>query len=357
MRAASDRSLRIAMLGPIAWRTPPVHYGPWEQVVSTLTEGLVAAGHDVTLFATGNSVTAGRLRSVVEHGYEENRSYDPAVLAPLHIANCFEAAAAGEFDLIHSHLDFLPLAWSGLVDVPMVTTIHGFSSDAIMPAYRRYDGRVHYVAISNADRHPELTYTATIYHGLEPSRFPFRAEPDPDGHVLFFGRIHPDKGTHAAIDIARAAGRSIRIAGIVHDEAYFRDEVVPRLGEDAEYVGPIAGDGRAAELGSASALLHPVAFAEPFGLSVAEAMMCGTPVIAFPCGSMPEIVEPGVTGFLVGDAAQAVAAVAGIAGVDRRRCHATAVRRFGADRMVGEYIDVYRGLLRAGPRLDCGAPR
>ena len=335
------------MLGPIAWRTPPVHYGPWEQVVSTLTEGLVAGGHAVTLFATGDSITTGALRSVVEHGYEEDRTYDPAVFTALHIANCFEAAAGGQFDLIHSHLDFLPLAWSRLVDVPVVTTIHGFSSEAIVPAFRRYDGHVRYVAISEADRHPDLTYAATIHHGLEPARFPFRAEPDPDGHLLFFGRIHPDKGTHEAIDIARAANRTIRIAGIVHDEGYFAEQVLPRLGPDAEYVGPIAGSQRAAELGAATALLHPVAFEEPFGLSVVESMMCGTPVIAFAQGSMPEIVDPLVTGCLVDDVAGAVDAVSRVVDIDRHGCHATAVRRFGAARMVEEYVALYRALLGA----------
>jgi glycosyltransferase involved in cell wall biosynthesis len=337
-----ERPLRIAMLAPVAWRTPPRHYGPWEQVVSTLTEGLVAAGHDVTLYATGDSVTSARLRSVVPHGYEEDRSYDVAVLTALHIANCFEDAARGIFDVVHSHLDFLPLAWSRLVRVPLVTTIHGFSSEAIMPAYRRYDGHVRYVAISDADRHPDLTYTATIHHGLQPSQFPFRPEPDADGHLLFFGRIHPDKGTHLAIDIARAAGRSITIAGIVHDEAYFRNEVEPRLGADAQYVGPIGGARRAAELGCASALLHPIAFEEPFGLSVVESMTCGTPVIAFGRGSMPEIVDDGVSGYLVDDVAGAIAALDRIGEIDRRRCHTEAVRRFGADRMVADYVDVYR---------------
>ena len=351
MTSAEQERLRIGMLGPIAWRTPPRHYGPWEQVVSTLTEGLVAAGHDVTLYATGDSSTTARLRSVVAHGYEDNDgyddSYDVAVFKALHIAACFEDAAAGQFDLVHSHLDFMPLTWSRLVDVPVVTTIHGFSSEAIVPAYRRYDGHVHYVAISDADRHPDLTYAATIHHGVEPSRFPFRRDPDPDGHVVFFGRIHPDKGTHLAIDIARAARRSIMVAGIVHDDVYFRREVEPRIGEGVEYLGPVGGERRAAVLGAATALLHPIAFEEPFGLSVAESMLCGTPVIAFSRGSMPEIVDDGVSGFLVDDVGGAVAALGRIGQINRSRCHAEAVRRFGVERMVAEYVDVYRAVLRA----------
>ena len=336
------------MLGPIAWRTPPRHYGPWEQVVSTLTEGLVAVGHDVTLYATGDSVTTARLRSVVEHGYEEDDGYDVAVFKALHIAACFEDAAAGEFDLVHNHLDFMPLTWSRLVDVPVVTTIHGFSSEAIVPAYRRYDGHVHYIAISDADRHPDLTYAATIHHGIDPSGFPFSPAPDADGHVLFFGRIHPDKGTHVAIDIARAAGRPIKVAGIVHDDAYFRREVEPRLGDGAEYLGPVGGERRAGVLGAATALLHPIAFEEPFGLSVVESMLCGTPVIAYPRGSMPEIIDDGISGFLVDDVAGAVAALGRIDQIDRSRCHAEGLRRFGVDRMVAEYVDVYRAVVGVG---------
>jgi glycosyltransferase involved in cell wall biosynthesis len=337
--------LRIAMLSPIAWRTPPEHYGPWEQVVSTLTEGLVSAGHQVTLYATGDSITGADLVSVVARGYEPDRSYDAGVFGALHIAQCFEDVAAGGFDLVHNHFDYLPLTWSGLVDVPVVTTIHGFSSAAILPVFRRYDDRVHYVAISDADRHPDLTYAATVHHGVEVDRFPFRAEPDADDHVLFFGRIHPDKGTAEAIDIARAARRHIVLAGIVHDEHYFRTEVEPRLGDDATYVGPVGGSDRAEVLGAATALLHPIAFEEPFGLSVVESMLCGTPVIAYRRGSMPEIVDDGVTGIVVEGLAGAVAALDCVARIDRSACRALAVRRFGADRMVAEYEAVYRSIL------------
>jgi glycosyltransferase involved in cell wall biosynthesis len=249
---------------------------------------------------------------------------------------------------VHNHLDFMPLTWSRLVEVPVVTTIHGFSSEAIVPAYRRYDGHVHYVAISDADRHPDLTYAATIHHGIDPAGFPFSPAPDADGHVLFFGRIHPDKGTHVAIDIARAAGRPIKVAGIVHDDAYFRQEVEPRLGAGAEYLGPVGGDRRAGVLGAATALLHPIAFEEPFGLSVVESMLCGTPVIAYPRGSMPEIIDDGISGFLVDDLAGAVAALGRIDQIDRGRCHTEALRRFGVNRMVAEYVDVYRAVIDLG---------
>lgn len=331
------------MLAPIAWRTPPRGYGPWEQVVATLTDALVDLGVDVTLYATGDSCTRGELRWVAPHGYEEDPTYDVKVYEGLHIARVFEEA--GEHDVVHNHFDFLPLAWSRLVDTPVVTTIHGFSSPRILPAYRAYDDRVHYVAISAADRHPDLTYAATIHNGIDLDAFPFRARADPDGHVVSFGRIHPDKGTAEAIDIARSAGRPIRLAGMVHDQAYFDAEVRPRLGADAEYLGPVEGADRARVLGGAAALVHPVTFAEPFGLAVVEAFACGTPVVAYPKGAMPELIRSGVNGFLVGDLDEAVAALDKLDTIDRAGCRADADARFSAQRMAADYLTVYRRVL------------
>ena len=191
--------MRIAMLSPIAWRTPPRHYGPWESVVSLLTEGLIAKGVDVTLFATSDSKTRGTLRTVCKAGYEEDKHADPKVEECLHISSLFEHA--DEFDLIHNHFDFLPLTYSGLVTTPMVTTIHGFSSPRILPVYEKYNGKVHYVSISVADRSPKLDYISTIHHGIDLNEFRFNA--NPSDYLLFFGRIHPDKGAKEAIDIAK----------------------------------------------------------------------------------------------------------------------------------------------------------
>jgi glycosyltransferase involved in cell wall biosynthesis len=262
----------------------------------------------------------------------------------LHIARVFEEA--DQFDLIHNHFDFLPLMWSRLVTTPMVATVHGFSSMDILPAYRAYDDRVHYVAISEADRHPDLTYAATIHHGIDLDAFPYRPDPDPDGHVLFFGRIHPDKGTADAIDIARAAERPIVLAGIIQDQEYFESEVRPRLGADATYVGPVGGSDRAVLLGSAAALLHPIAFEEPFGLSVVEAMACGTPVIAYRRGSMPELIHNGVNGFLVVGLDEAVAALGKLDELERKASRADAEDRFSSTRMVAAYVAVYDRILR-----------
>ena len=334
------------MLAPIAWPTPPAGYGPWEQVVATLTDALVDLGVDVTLYATGNSRTRAPLRWVAPDGYEQDPSYDVKVYEALHIARVFEEAA--EHDLIHNHFDFLPLAWSRLVDTPVVTTIHGFSSERILPAYRAYDDGVHYVAISDADRHPDLTYTATIHNGINVDAFAFRADPDPDGHVVSFGRIHPDKGTAEAIDIARRAGRRILLAGMIHDHAYFEAEVRPRLGSDATYLGPVEGAERARVLGGAAALVHPVSFAEPFGLSVVEAFACGTPVVTYPRGAMPELVRPGVNGYLAAHPDEAVAALDKLDTIDRRACRADAETRFSAARMAANYLAVYQRVIGGG---------
>ena len=331
-------ALRVAVLAPISWRVPPVHYGPWEQFASLLTEGLVARGVDVTLFASADSVTAARLSSVVARGYSEDPTVEPKVVECLHIAHVFERAA--EFDVIHNSFDFLPLSYSRLVETPVLTTIHGFSSPRILPVYQRYNATSHYVAISDADRHPSLDYLATIHHGIDTDAFSLHRAPG--GYLLFFGRIHPDKGTSAAIDVAVAEGMPLVIAGIVQDQRYFDEEIRPRLdGDRVSFVGAVGVDERSALLGGAHALLHLIGFDEPFGYSVVEAMACGTPVIAFARGSMPELITHGVTGFLVADVAAAIESVRGAGALDRRAIRVDAVARFGVTRMVDDYLGAY----------------
>ena len=330
------------MLAPIAWRTPPEHYGPWEQVTSLITEGLVALGVDVTLFATGDSVTSATLDSVCPVPYAPNPSMDGRVWEALHVAHVLERS--GEFDLVHNNLDWLPLSFSALCAAPMVTTIHGFSNRAILPAYQRSSSA--FVSISDADRVPELDYAATVYHGIDLAALPFSARGGED--LVILGRIHPDKGTAEAIEIARRAERRLMICGIIQDEQYFAEQVEPHIdGCAVVYLGSIGPEQRAQVLGSARALLHPIAFAEPFGLSVVESMACGTPVIAYPLGSMPEVIDPGLTGFLVTDTTAAAAAVNDVAGLDRAACRAVAERRFSAQRMVTDYVAVYEQVLRS----------
>lgn len=338
--------LRIAVLAPIAWRTPPRHYGPWELFASLLTEGLVELGHDVTLFATADSVTSARLCATAPCGWSERDDIDPKVAECVHIADVVEHA--DDFDLVHNGFDFLPLTYSRLIDTPMVTTIHGFSSPRILPVYQRYDATTTYVSISDSDRHPSLHYAATIHHGIDTQAFALH--PAPSDHLLFFGRIHPDKGTAEAIEVARRCGRRLVIAGIVHDHDYFHREVEPHIDGDAvTYIGPVAAEDRAAVLGAARAVLHLIGFDEPFGFSVVESMACGTPVVARRRGSMPELIDDGVTGFLVDDIDAAVRAVDVAGDVDRAVIRSIAVARFDRQTMVERYVDVYRRVLGAHP--------
>lgn len=328
------------MLAPIAWRTPPRHYGPWEQVTSLLTEGLVSRGVEITLFASLDSVTSAALDGICPRPYAEDPSLDGRVWEALHVSHAL--ARSGEFDLVHNQLDWLPLAFDRHVRAPMVTTIHGFSGREILPAYQR--ARSSYVAISNSDRAAELDYVATIYHGIDLDALPYRSQPGED--LVVFGRIHPDKGTATAIAIARAAGRRLIICGIVQDQAYFVEQVEPHVdGDHVVFLGSVGPQRRAEILGQAAVLLHPITFDEPFGLSVVEAMACGTPVVAYRRGSMPEVVDEAVTGYLADDIGSAVDAVAAAVRLDRSKVAARARERFSAERMVSDYLRVYQQLL------------
>ncbi len=329
-------------MAPIAWRTPPRHYGPWELFASLLTDGLVALGHDVTLFATADSITDAALHAVVDVGWSEDESIDPKVAECLHIAAAFERA--DEFDILHNGFDFLPLTYSALVNTPVVTTIHGFSSPAIVPVYERYGQSTHYVAISDADRHPGLHYAATIHHGIDVDAFDLH--PDPEDHLVYFGRIHPDKGTAHAIEVAHRSGRRLDIAGIIQDHDYFRDQVAPHLDDGrVRYVGPVDAANRSEFLGRAHALLHLIDFDEPFGFSVAEALTSGTPVIAYDRGSMSELIRNGVDGVLVADIARAVGAVGDVGSFDRPAIQSAARHRFDRATMTRRYVEVYRQIL------------
>jgi glycosyltransferase involved in cell wall biosynthesis len=334
--------LRVAVLAPISWRVPPRHYGPWEQFASLLTEGLTARGVDVTLFATADSLTSARLSATAARGWSEDPTTDPKVAECLHVAAVFERA--GEFDLIHNSFDFLPLTYSALVSTPVLTTIHGFSSPAIVPVYEKYNRHGAYVAISDTDRHPRLEYLCTIHHGIDTDAFPLQAIPG--GYLLFFGRIHPDKGPAQAIEVARRVGLPLVMAGIVQDQRYFEEEVAPHIdGHHVRYLGPVGPAERPELLGGAVALLHLISFDEPFGFSVVEAMACGTPVVAFQRGSMPELVDEGRTGFLVGDVDGAAEAVRLVTALDREAIRRTAVDRFGRDRMIDDYLRAYDKVL------------
>lgn len=340
--------MKIAMLSPIAWRTPPRQYGPWEWIVSILTEGLVRHGIEVTLFATKDSITSARLEAICPRPYEEDAHIDAKVWEGMHIAHVFEKA--GEFDLIHNHFDFLPLNWINFVPTPVLTTIHGFSSPKILPTYKHYNEKAYYVAISEADKSPELDYIATVYHGIPVEEYKFY--PKPGDYLLFFGRIHPEKGTHEAIELAYRAGKKLIIAGIIQDQEYYQKEVAPHLNSSIKYIGPVGQDGKSELLGNAYALIHLIHFKEPFGLSLIEAMACGTPVIARSLGAIPEIIASGRNGFIVNDLDEASAALKNIPQIDRGECRKIVAERFHQDRMVADYIEVYKRILEKEKRED-----
>lgn len=335
--------MKVAILAPICWRTPPLHYGPWEQVASNIAEGMVGRGLDVTLFATGNSKTRGRLEFVSATAYEEDKDLDPKVSECLHIGYAMEQAH--KFDLIHNNYDFLPLTYTELIKTPVLTTIHGFSSPKIIPVYKRYNERVHYVSISNSDRCDQLEYAATVYNGINKKDFTFR---DKHGdYLLFFGRIHSDKGTYESIQIAKKYKMKLIISGLIQDKAYFDQMVAPYVnGDDIVYVGSSGPKQRDELLGNAYALLHPISFEEPFGLSVAESMFCGTPVVAFKRGSMPELIDDGRSGFLVQNVDEAVQVLDQVKSIDPKYCRDLAQSRFSIEKMIDDYLEVYKTILK-----------
>ena len=312
------------MLAPISWRTPPRHYGPWELVTSLLTEALVARGVDVTLFATKDSLTAGKLSGVCPAPYSEDPSIDAKAWEMLHVAHVFERA--GEFDLIHNQGDFVPLAFSRLVETPVVTTIHGFSSERILPAFKAYEHRVHYVAISDADRRSDLRYAATIHHGIRMEDFVFDAHGSDD--LLFFGRIHPDKGPAEAIAAARRSGRRLVMAGIVQDRGLSqrasraRSQRRPRgLSRLRGWGGPRQGPGFRARFAPPHQLRRSRSDYRWWRRS--PAVRPSSRPTADRC---PSLIDHGVTGFLVNSVDEAVEAIGRIGGIDRAACRAAVFR-------------------------------
>jgi glycosyltransferase involved in cell wall biosynthesis len=328
---------RVAILSPVAWRTPPRQYGAWETVASNITEGLAARGWDVTLFATKDSATRAQLHAVIDQGYEEDPNVDPKVAEYLHIAEAFEHAA--EFDLIHSHYDFMALSYSRLVKTPVLTTIHGFSSPRIMPVYHKYrDG--YFVSISDSDRAPGLNYLATVYNGIDLALYPFQEAPGEE--LIFLGRIHPDKGVHLAIAVARLSGLPLLIAGIIQDREYFQKQVEPYLDDrEIRYIGPVDVAGKNELFSRARALLHLNTIPERFGLVLAEANAAGVPVVAMDLGSCREVIQDEETGFLVGGVNEAVEALKRLHKIDRAACRKRVQRCFSIETMVDGYERVY----------------
>jgi len=344
--------MRVAVVAPLHESVPPKLYGGTERVVSHLTEELVRMGHDVTLYATADSITAARLKPMAPQGLRLDRScHDPLAH---HIAMVDEVAQhAGDYDVLHWHIDYLHLPTSRRIATPSLTTLHGrLDLPDLVPLYRRF-ANAPLVSISDAQRLPLAWahWIATVHHGLPTGLL--RAGDGAGGYLAFLGRISPEKRPDRAIRIARRAGIPLRIAAKVDraDEAYFEAVVKPLLdGPGVEFVGEIDDAHKQEFLGNALALLFPIDWPEPFGLVMIEAMACATPVLAFACGSVPEIIEPGVSGWVVTNEDDAVAALAGIERFDREGCRRAFERSFTAERMARDYLDAYSGLIAHGGR-------
>ena len=338
------------MVAPLHESVPPKLYGGTERVVSYLTEELVRLGHDVTLYASADSVTAARLAPMAPQGLRLDRScHDP--LAP-HLAMIDEVAQhAHDFDVVHWNIDYLHLPTSRRVATPSVTTLHGrLDLPDLAPLYRRFNAAP-LISISDAQRLPLpwAHWIATVHHGLPPDLL--RPGDGSGGYLAFLGRISPEKRPDRAIRIARRLGIPLRIAAKVDrtDEAYFNAVVKPLLdGGGVEFVGEIDDAHKQEFLGGALALLFPIDWPEPFGLVMIEAMACGTPVLAFACGSVPEVIEPNVSGWVVTNEDDAVAALANLERFDRRACRRAFERSFTAQRMAREYTEAYTRLVARG---------
>jgi glycosyltransferase involved in cell wall biosynthesis len=338
--------MRIAQVAPLIEAVPPQFYGGTERVVSYLTEELVRMGHEVTLFASGDSRTAARLVAGVPKALR---------LAGIHAAEPYHLLLADqvlerapEFDVVHFHLDYLHLPLARRASVAAVTTMHGrLDLPEVEAVFRRFDDAP-IVSISDAQREPlpVANWVATVHHGLPRDLHGFR--PRPGDYLAFLGRISPEKGIDAAVEIARRAGVRLRIAAKVDraDREYFEGRIAKLLAQpEVEYVGEIGDADKGEFLGNAIGLLFPVDWPEPFGLVMIEAMACGTPVIAFRRGSVPEVIDDGVTGFVVDDVPSAVGAVRRLGSIDRRHCRDEFERRFSAERMARDYLAVYARLI------------
>ncbi len=337
------KNKRIAVLAPVAWRTPPRAYGAWETVASNITEGLVARGwKNVTLFATKESVTKAKLVGWIEKGYEEDKTQIPLVSTCLHISKVMERA--DEFDLIHNNFDYLPLTYLPFIKTPMLTTIHGFSDQDILRVYHEHKD-TYYTSISDSDRDPGLPYLATVYNGIDLSNLTFREKPG--DKLVHYGRIHNDKGTHLAIDVAKKCGMDLIIAGIIQDQAYFDNLLKPHLNNSSiQYIGPVNPVQRDALLKESYAVIHLNLIPERFGLVMAESNAAGVPVIAMDLGSCREVIADKQTGFLVNDVAEAVEAVGKIEQIDRKKCRQRVEENFTIDKMVEGYEKVYEEIFR-----------
>jgi len=356
--------MRVGMLAPISWALPPEGYGPWELVAYNLVEELVKLGHDVTVFAAAGSKVSAKVVETCPHALslwpEPERSrpqaHDPKtgllegppdarVLEQLHISQCMERAAGGDFDVVHSHLHVHALMFARLIRCPLVSTLHGSawvrSAHPALLAFREMP----FVSLSDAERQflPELNYVATVHNGIRLEHFPF--EPDKDDYLLFAGRLSPEKGPGVAVEIARRTGRRLLLAGMIEPQYqdYYDTMVKPYIdGKQIEYLGLLSQAELAPYYRKAAAVLFPINWAEPFGLVAVEAQASGTALIATRFGALPEIIREGETGFVVDSVEEAVAAVDKLETISPAACRLNAESRFSAAHMAKGYEGVYQ---------------
>ena len=339
--------MKIAQVAPLYESVPPKLYGGTERVVSYLTEELVRQGHQVTLFASGDSGTQARLVAACAHSLRlDKQCIDQHAHHIVLLEQVFRQAST--FDLMHFHIDYSHFPLSVRQPIPTVTTLHGrLDLPDLVPVYQMFPS-MPVVSISDAQRTPLpwVNWLGTVYHGLPEDLYTFRETPGT--YLAFLGRMSPEKGVDQAIAIAQQAGMPLKIAAKVDraDREYFQKVVRPLLKSPlVEYVGEVGGDNKDAFLGEAYALLFPIDWPEPFGLVMIEAMACGTPVIAYPRGSVSEVLEDGVTGWIVESIEEAVPAVARVPALSRARCRQVFEERFSAFRMAQDYLRIYKGLL------------
>jgi glycosyltransferase involved in cell wall biosynthesis len=344
--------MRIAQVAPLAESVPPKLYGGTERVVSWLTEELVALGHDVTLFASGDSATTGRLVPIIPRAIRLSRPRPepfPAYAAQLNTL----AEAASDFDVVHCHIDWVHLPLLSRLEVPHITTFHNRLDTPDLPAVMRHFPKAPLISISDHHRTPlpAANWLGTVYHGMPGSTL----EPSyqPGTYLAFLGRLTQEKGPEAAIRLAKATNMPLRMAAKIPraETRFYKERLQPIIdGDQIKLVGELNDAEKGDLLRGASALLFPIDWPEPFGLVMIEAMACGTPVIAFRRGSVPEVIDEGVTGFIVDNEDEAVAAIKRIGELGRRRVRATFERRFTARRMAEDYVSHYEALLRAETR-------
>lgn len=346
--------MKIGILAPIAWRTPPEHYGGWELVTSNLTEGLVRRGHEVTLFATADSQTGAHLEAVCPLPLTTDPSLNSRVYESLHIAHAFEYARAAEFDLLHNHTGCFPLAYSRMLPFPTLTTLHGSAAETGSRTMYQHYKEQPYVAISHSERElaPELNYVATVYNGIDIESFDF--SPNAGSYLLVIGRMSPDKGVHLAIRLAEKFGMRLVLAGIVppENQIYFDEKIKPYLKPGrVEFVGPVNHATKKELYAGAYAFLHLITYREAFGLTMVEAMACGTPVVGVGLGSVPELVKPGVSGVVLTPTPdedqlilRSVEALQQVEHLKRTKVREFVAASFNVEGMVEGYLKVYQEL-------------